>query len=139
MLSRQEVGRRTGAILEHGRKEGSTLANPNSGNFLNCWQIVHRATMPSADSEHWHVSGVDWHRQRHVYSGAGYSFTIEVHRLAFARAEKPPWSLMVVVEHWWQTDKEPLRTTTWARRLCGSSANIVSWMRGHEAVRRATR
>jgi len=114
------------------------LANLNSGTFLNCWQIVHRATMPGADAEHWRVSEVDWHRQRHAYTGADYSFTIEVHKLASARAEAS-WSLIVVVEHWWQSNKVPLRTTTWARRLSGSSAAIMSWVRGHEAVRRATR
>jgi len=115
------------------------LATINSNSFLNCWQIVHRATIPSPDSERWRVSGVDWHRQRHAYLGGGYSFSVEVHRLAFAGGDKPPWSLMVVVEHWRQSDGERLRTTTWARRLSGSSAAIVRWMKDHEAVRRTTK
>jgi hypothetical protein len=91
------------------------LANLNSGTFLNRWQIVHRTTIPSPDCGRWQVSGVDW-RQRHSFTGGGYSFAVEAHTLAFGRAEKPTWSLIVVVEHWWGSDKEVLRTTTWTRR-----------------------
>ncbi|HUK10318.1 MAG TPA: hypothetical protein VLX09_20775 [Stellaceae bacterium] len=115
------------------------MANLNSSGFLNCWQIVYRATLPSPDCERWHASGVDWRRQRHTYMGGGYSFTLEVHTLAFAPTDKPHWSLMVVVEHWRQGDKDVLRSTTWARRLSGSTAAITSWAKNHEAVRRATR
>jgi hypothetical protein len=115
------------------------LANLNSGSFLNRWQIVHRATIPSPDCERWHVSGVDWHRQRHSFAGGGYSFAVEVHTLAFGRVEKPTWSLMVVVEHWWGSEKEAMRTTTWTRCLAGTSAAIFNWVKDHEAVRRATK
>ena len=115
------------------------MANINSNSFLNCWQIIHRATIPSPDCERWQVSGVDWHRQRHAFLGGGYSFTVEVHALEFTGDNKAPWSLMVVMEHWWQCDREPLRTTTWARRLSGNSGAIMRWMKDHEAVRRATR
>lgn len=114
------------------------MANLNSRNFLDRWQIVHLATIPGPESEHWHVDGVDWRRQRHAFTGGGYSFAVEVHRLAFLRPGKASWSLMVVTEHWWGDGKEPLRTSSWARRLAGSSAAIFGWARDHEAVRRAT-
>jgi hypothetical protein len=62
-----------------------------------------------------------------------------VHTLTFALRDKPHWSLMVVVEHWRLGDREVLKTDTWARRLSGSSAAIISWAKNHDAVRRATR
>lgn len=112
------------------------MANINSSSFLNCWQIVHRATIPNPDCERWRVSEVDWHRQRHTFAGGGYSFAIEVHTLVAAPKDNPTWSLMVVVEHWSDREHEALRTTTWARRLTGNSNTIVGWVKSHEAVRR---
>jgi hypothetical protein len=109
----------------------------NSRGVLDRWQIVQRATIPGAECENWQVDGVDWRRQRHAFAGGGYSFAVEIHRLACARPGKSSWSLMVVVEHWWGADKEVLKTASWARRLSGSSASIFAWVRDHEAVRRA--
>ncbi len=113
------------------------MANLNSRGFLDRWQIVQRATIPTADCEHWQVGEVDWHRHRHAFAGGGYSFAVEIHRLACSRPGKSSWSLMVVVEHWWGADKEALKMSSWARLLAGSSAAIFTWVRDHEAVRRA--
>lgn len=118
-------------------RAGAIVANLNSGSFLNRWQIIQRATMPALDCHHWRVDHVEWRRQRHVFSGVGYSFALEVHSLISPGPGKP-WSLMVVVEHWWASDKKPVKTLTWARRLAGNSTAIFSWARSHEAVRRAT-
>ncbi len=113
------------------------MANLNSRGFLDRWQIVHLATLPSADCGHWQVDGVDWRRQRHAFAGGGYSFAVEIHHLTCVRAGRSSWSLMVVVEHWWGADKEVLKMSSWTRRLSGSSAAIFAWVKDHEAVRRA--
>jgi hypothetical protein len=113
------------------------LANLNSRSFLNRWQMIRHATMPSPESVHWRVADVEWRRERHAFAGGNCSFAIEVHTLASA-AHRRGWSLMVVVEHWWTGDKQALRTLTWARRLTGNSTTIFGWVRDHETVRRAT-
>ncbi len=114
------------------------MANLNSRSFLDSWQIIRSATAPSPDCKRWQVGDVDWQRQRHAFTGDGCSFAIEIHRLVCAGSGAASWSLMVVSEHWWGEDKEALKSSSWARRLSGSSAAIFAWARKHEAVRRAT-
>lgn len=94
--------------------------------------------MPTPESVCWEVSGVEWRRERHAFTGGAYSFAVEVHTLSSLSRDKAAWSLMVVVEHWWASGRKALKTTTWVRRLSGSSAAIVAWVCDHEAVRRAT-
>ncbi len=114
------------------------MANLNAASFLNRWHIVQRATMPTPESVCWEVAGVEWRRERHAFTGGAYSFAVEVHTLASLTRDKAAWSLMVVVEHWWASGRKALKTTTWVRRLSGSSATIFAWVRDHEAARRAT-
>jgi hypothetical protein len=95
-------------------------ANLNRNSLLNRWQIVHRARIPSPDCARRQVSGVDWYRN--VTRSLWRSFLR--HRGASARLRSKrhsPWSLMVVVEHWWGSDKDVLKTATWARRPSGST------------------
>jgi hypothetical protein len=102
-------------------------------NFMNSWHIVHKATNPTQNNHRWHVADVDWQRERHRFAGGGYSFMIEVHRLDCRVAGKTSWSLLVVIEYWWDaTNDEVIRSTSWGKRLSGNTQAIGKWMREQE-------
>jgi hypothetical protein len=103
--------------------------------FINLWQIIYRATNSSPEIDRWRVDEVDWRRQRHRYSGESYSFSIETHWLTCSRNRKSGWVLLVVVEHWWDGEHEPLRTTVWTRTLAGSRRAIIDWFREQGRIR----
>lgn len=108
----------------------------NDRKFLNLFQIVHRASCPDPTNSHWRVGEVDWRKDRHTFSGAGYAFSTEVHQLRRA-AGGSDWALMVVTEYWWDTRREVLRSTTWAKALEGSAPVIAAWFRDHDKDRPA--
>jgi len=101
----------------------------NDKSFLNLWQIVYRATVPSATHDHWRVSEVDWRRQRHHFSGESYSFSIETHTLSCLAKSRSGWSLFVVVENWWDQDHETMRSSVWARSYTGNKRSIIEWFK----------
>jgi len=111
----------------------------NDRNFLNQWQILYRATCPTAAQTHWRVGEVDWRKDRHSFSGADYTVTLEVHHLRCAPRASTPWALMVVTEHWWDGNGEPLKSASWARAINGNPKAITSWLRAQEQVRAALR
>lgn len=100
----------------------------NDKNFFNLWQMLFRRTCPGFESTCWHVDDVEWRKDRHSFSGGDYSFASDVHCLTKSSTKGPDWQLLVVIEYWWDRDRETLRSTTWARVLSGSQKAIVSWL-----------
>lgn len=111
----------------------------NDRNFFNLWQILYRATCPTPTHAHWRVGDVDWRKDRHSFSGADYSVTLEVHHLRRSAASGTRWSLMVAAEHWWDETGHPLKTMNWARVITGDAVSIITWLKGQEKVRLALR
>lgn len=104
----------------------------NDRNFLNLWQIVHRATRPGFDQCHWQVGDVDWRTERHSFSAAAYAVALDVHLLSCARGERTLWRLMVVTEYWWDESRAPLKSTSWARMVSGDARAAIAWFRERE-------
>jgi len=52
--------------------------------------------------------------------------TVEVHRLDHSDG-KDAWSVMVVVEHWWDERHKLLRNNLWATQLSGSRLRVAEW------------
>lgn len=105
----------------------------NDRKFLNQWRLVLAATNPGLNEDRWHVGDVQWSRARHNYTGSSHAFSIEVHTLEREGAGRPDWRLMVVTETWWNSDKEPLRATTWARVDRGDARAVIDWIEGQGA------
>jgi hypothetical protein len=55
-----------------------------------------------------------------------------VHRLSRRPAGAGGWVLLVAVEHWWDGDRELLKSITWARVLEGNAKAVLVWMRERE-------
>lgn len=102
----------------------------NDRNFLNRWQILHRATCPGLHATSWQVGDVVWRKDRISFAGSACAVTLELHHLERASAR---WTLLVVAEHWWDGKNEPIKATTWARALAGSPKAIVAWLREQSA------
>ena len=100
----------------------------NDKNFFNLWQMLFRKTCPGFESTCWRVDDVEWRKDRLSFSGGDYSFAADVHCLTKRSTKVAEWQLLVVIEYWWDRDREILRSTTWARVLSGSQKAIVSWL-----------
>jgi hypothetical protein len=109
----------------------------NDRNFFNLWQILYRATCSRPGQTHWRVGDVDWRKERHSFSGADYAVTLEVHHLRRHRQDEASWTLMVVTEHWWDGNGEPLKSMNWSRAIGGNPKTITAWLRGQDSVRSA--
>jgi len=100
----------------------------NDRKFLNQWRLVLDSTNPGLDKDRWRVGDVQWSRARHNYTGPSHAFSIEVHTLERQQAGQLDWRLLVVTETWWDSKKEPLRTTRWARVDEGSARTAINWI-----------
>jgi hypothetical protein len=78
----------------------------------------------------WSIDGVDWHRERHSYSGSSHGFTVEV--TTGTKAVKPAWTLVVVKEHWRGHDGEIVKSTQWAHIDSGNRRDVVAWLERQE-------
>ncbi|HUN46867.1 MAG TPA: hypothetical protein VMU85_10110 [Stellaceae bacterium] len=109
----------------------------NDRKFLNLFQIVHRASFPDPSRGHRTIDDVEWRKDRHTFTGGGYSFSTEVHQLRRPGKDRAGWELMIVAEYWWDGRHEPLRSTTWAKALQGSASAIAAWFRDQDRSRPA--
>lgn len=105
----------------------------NHRKFLQLWHLVLSATNPGLTADRWQVADVQWSRVRHNYTGHAYSFSLEIHTLERQRAGRLAWRLLVVVETWWGSDREPLRAATWARAEAGDAHAIIDWVEEQRA------
>jgi hypothetical protein len=103
----------------------------NDRNFFNAWQLLYRATCPSATHTLWQVDDVEWRKDRHSFFGSAYAVSSEVHTLRRS-ARTGAWLLMVVIETWWDGQHQSIKATTWARVIDGEAKSVIAWMRGHE-------
>ena len=113
--------------------------------FMFAWQAIRAATQPGPEATRWTVAGVQWRRSRYSLMAPDHSATCEVHRLDRV-AGLEGWSLMVVIEHWWDEKRNPLRNQVWATHVAGSRFRIAEWitqqsktldrskMHGHDAA-----
>jgi hypothetical protein len=104
----------------------------NNRNFLNLWQMVYRASVPSPVQTKWRVGEVEWRKERHSFSGVDYAVSTEVHHLRSRPPAGRSWSLMVVTEHWWGDDGKPMKSASWARVLEGNPSVIAAWLKSNE-------
>ncbi len=109
----------------------------NDRSFLNLFQIVHRANCPEPTRGRWRIDDVEWRKDRHTFSGAGYAFSTEVHQIRRPGGDRQGWALMVVAEYWWDERQEVLRSSTWAKALDGNVQVIAAWFRDRERQRTA--
>ncbi|MGB8276223.1 MAG: hypothetical protein WCF16_13240 [Alphaproteobacteria bacterium] len=104
----------------------------NNRTFFNLWNLVLAATNPGLSRDRWTVGTVTWKRQRHSFRGPDFSFVMDVYTLDRNERGKRVWQLLMVVENWWDADREPVRSAVWARALSGSQQAIVNWFRQQE-------
>ncbi|HTO65552.1 MAG TPA: hypothetical protein VMM15_30350 [Bradyrhizobium sp.] len=101
----------------------------NDRSFHSLWQMVYRAAAGSSDADRWRVGDVDWRRQRHHYSGPDYSFSIETHLLTVDQRGRSAWTLLVAIEHWWDSAHAPLRSSMRLHALAGNKRAIIEWFK----------
>jgi hypothetical protein len=101
--------------------------------FLSAWNLI----LSVGNRQGWQPKGVEWRKTRHSFAGLDHSFSVEVHSLS-STAAKTPWSVVVVVEHWWDTHGKPLKSATWAHRVKGSSQAIADWCTAQAAALSST-
>lgn len=95
--------------------------------FMFAWQSIRAATQPDHEATEWNVAGVRWRRSRYSLAGPDHATAIEVYRLDCAGGREA-WSVMVIVEHWWDERHKPLRNQIWATHLSGSKFRIAEWI-----------
>ena len=95
--------------------------------FLFAWQTIRAATQPDPEAVTWQVGEVSWSRHRYSHTTPKHSLTVEVHQLDCEEG-KDTWSIMVVVEHWWDVTHKPLRNHVWASHVSGSRLGALEWM-----------
>lgn len=95
--------------------------------FMHAWQTIRAATQPGPEASHWEVAGVQWQRHRYSHSTPDHTMVVEVHRLDHGAGHEH-WSIMVVIEHWWDDRRKLLRDQTWVALLSGSRADVTEWI-----------
>ncbi|MBI4185396.1 MAG: hypothetical protein HY521_15500 [Proteobacteria bacterium] len=106
----------------------------HSKSFADVWNALYHATNPGHDKERWGVDGLEWVRERHGFSGRDHAFRIECHTLTYGQKGQNSWSLLVVVERWWQPGgKDALRTSEWRCVLRGRASDVLAWFGKHKA------
>lgn len=104
--------------------------------------LVAAANPPgSPPKSEWTEAGVDWSRDRHIYSGAHYSFTTEVCMISRSGSQSNAgaWRLLCVKEHWRTGNDDRVRLSAdtdrhvrWARLVSGSRKDALGWLRGRQ-------
>jgi len=99
--------------------------------FSNRFTRVSMATCPAPQINSWEVAGTTWRRDRHSYYGQTYSFQCDVYTVT--HAGRKSWSLLQVVETWWDEARTTVvRNTHWGRLLHGNKEDVFSWFRDQE-------
>lgn len=79
----------------------------------------------------WEIAGVQVRRDRHSYSGQGYSFATEAYTLTSLGRTK--WELLIVKEYWWDAQHVAVRSSQWGKLLSGSKSAALDWFRVRSA------
>lgn len=95
--------------------------------FIHAWQTIRDATQPSPEATEWEVAGVRWRRHRLSHSAPAYAASMDVHRLDHGKGPRA-WSILVVVEHWWDERRRLLRDQIWAVHVSGPRLQIEEWI-----------
>ncbi len=95
--------------------------------FLQGWQMVKGATQPGPQATAWRVGDVEWRRSRHSITTPDHAAALDIHRLDRRRAGGS-WSVMIVVESWWDERQRLLRSQVWASHLSGDRNAITRWV-----------
>ena len=96
--------------------------------FLLGWQTIRAATQPGPEASAWRVGDVAWHRHRLSHSCPDFAVVADTHRLDQS-ARNGSWSLLVVVETWWDSSRHVIRSQVWATPLSGSGQHIQNWVK----------
>jgi hypothetical protein len=101
--------------------------------FLQGWQMVKAATQPGPQATAWRVGDVEWRRSRHSITTPDHAAALEIHRLDRHRAGGS-WSVMIVVESWWDDRQRLVRSQVWASHLSGDRNAITGWIEEQAAA-----
>jgi hypothetical protein len=94
-------------------------------NFFNLFKRLLASTNPDRDRDEWQIAGVTWRRKRSI-QWASHSFQIETHELV--HASRPRWSLLLVQEVWWGTDRrKSIRNAHWVHLQNGARIDVLRW------------
>ena len=95
--------------------------------FLQGWHIVKAASQPGPQATSWRVCDVEWRRSRHSITTPDHATALDVHRLD-RRRTGGAWSVMIVVESWWDERQRLVRSQEWASHLSGDRDAITRWI-----------
>ena len=96
--------------------------------FLDLWRALYHESNPGPTIDRWQYDGIDWVRETCRIGMRDYAFHIETHILTHHGKGPATWSLLVVVERWWQPDRQDaMRTTEWRRLLKGRDNQVIGW------------
>jgi hypothetical protein len=101
--------------------------------FFRTFDLLLSTTNPGLERSRWTFEYVEWERERHSFTGPNYRLSLEVFTLT--HTGRDGWGLMVVKEFWWAgSEKDALKTTSWARPLGARTGNAIAWFRGQQAA-----
>ncbi len=95
--------------------------------FLHGWQMIKAATLPDPQATVWRAGDVEWRRSRHSITTPDYVTVLDIHRLDLRRGGSS-WSVMVVVESWWDDKRTLIRSQIWTTHLSGDRNAISRWI-----------
>lgn len=96
--------------------------------FLSVWRMLYHESNPGPAVHRWQVGGVDWVRETYGAGMRDYSFHIETHVLRHEEGNPKSWTLLVVVERWWQPRRQDaLKVTEWRQMLDGNDKDVLRW------------
>jgi hypothetical protein len=96
--------------------------------FLEVWRALYHQSNPGPTIDRWQLDGVEWVRETYRVGAREYAFHIETHLLTHHGGDPDPWSLLVVVERWWQRGRQDaLKTSEWRQVLQGRDKQVLHW------------
>ncbi|MDF0490524.1 hypothetical protein PX554_20545 [Sphingomonas sp. H39-1-10] len=103
--------------------------------FFRVFDLLVASANPngSAKRTSWKIAGTVWNRERHSFSGASHSFSMET--ILVEHDAAPNWSLLIVKEYWWLgAQDKPLRDLRWAKIVSGSSQAALKWFKARGEI-----
>jgi hypothetical protein len=96
--------------------------------FLHAWQTLRTASQPGPEATSWRLADVTWRRNRLSHSCVDFTVVQEVYHLDHS-GTGARWSLLVVIETWWDPARRVIRSQVWAAHMSGSKLAIQEWVR----------
>lgn len=96
--------------------------------FHDVWRALYYESNPGPTIDRWQYDGVDWVRETYRVGTRDVAFHIETHILTHHGKGSASWTLLVVLERWWQPgQQDAMKTTEWRRLLKGRDKQVMGW------------